>query len=242
MTVLLTNDDGYQSDGLAAARDALLDGGPPRGRPWLPTDRAAAGRGQPPSVDPVRFDQVSERCDQPHLRLRRDTRRLHPRRTDERSRPRCRRSSSPASTRGQPRRRHHLLEHRRRRGRGCPARHRRASLSPSSPVTGASASSTATGYDWTPPALSPPSWPWLPAPDPLPAQDLRQRQRPRTAPTSAHARRSARSSRLPTRWTRARPERARARLLHLPRQRRGRPADPRRARHRLRGARDGAVR
>ncbi|KRF24412.1 5'/3'-nucleotidase SurE [Phycicoccus sp. Soil803] len=64
MTVLLTNDDGYQSDGLAAARDALLAVGlrvvtvAPDG-PRSGGSRAATFR------RPVRFDQVNDDAGNP---------------------------------------------------------------------------------------------------------------------------------------------------------------------------------
>ena len=64
MTVLLTNDDGYQSDGLAAARNALLGAGlqvvtvAPDG-PRSGGSRAATFR------RPVRFDQVNDDVSNP---------------------------------------------------------------------------------------------------------------------------------------------------------------------------------
>jgi 5'-nucleotidase len=64
MTVLLTNDDGYQSNGLAAARDALLTAGL-RVVTVAPDGARSGGSRAATFRRPVRFDQVNDDADNP---------------------------------------------------------------------------------------------------------------------------------------------------------------------------------
>ena len=64
MTILLTNDDGYQSEGLAAAREALLDAGL-RVVTMAPDGPRSGGSRGATFRRPVRFDQVNDDATHP---------------------------------------------------------------------------------------------------------------------------------------------------------------------------------
>ena len=183
MRVLLTNDDGIQATGLNALRRELREIDRPRGardRAGLEPQRHRAQHHDPLAAV-GRGGRLRRRLDR--LRHRRHPGRLRALRRARPGRRAARADRLGHQPRLQPRRRHHLLGHRRRRARGDRARASRRSRSRSSPPRGRWTSAGAASSTSRSPPRSRPSWCGDVAQDPLPPDTLLNVNCPAGEPT-----------------------------------------------------------